>query len=122
MAKFIDFESKDVDNNSDDDKVSSFTVDKSSLDSFIEDASSNLEYTADEADDKYSSINVARSVESGLIDAFSENDDKIVKSDCEIYNYYDSDVIAQLKKPEKIDDKFTDAKNKFKDFNKTLHS
>ena len=42
MAKFIDFESKDVDNNSDDDKVSFFTVDKSSLDSFIEDAISNL--------------------------------------------------------------------------------
>ena len=110
MDEFIDFESNDVDNNPDDYKVSSFTVDESSLDSFIDDASSNLEYTVDDADDN-SLVHETRSVESTLEEDFSENDDKIVKSDNEIYNYYDSDEVTQLIKPEKIEE-FKDAKLK----------
>ena len=69
MAEFIDFESK-VDNNSDDDKVSFFTVDESSLDSFIDDTNFNLEYAVDNVDDNYSIINETRSVESTLEDVF----------------------------------------------------
>ena len=120
MAEFIDFESK-VDNNSDDDKVSFFTVDESSLDSFIDDTNFNLEYAVDNVDDNYSIINETRSVESTLEDVFSENDDKMIKSDKEIYNYYDSDEIAQFNIPEKVD-KFKDAKNKIKSFKQTLHA
>ena len=117
MAEFIDFESK-VDNNSDDDKVSFFTVDESSLDSFIDHTSFNLEYAVDDVDDNYSIINETRST---LEDVFSENDDKMIKSDKEIYNYYDSDEIAQFNIPEKVD-KFKDAKNKIKSFKQTLHA
>ena len=128
MAEFTDFAAKEINNidvndsndddeNNDHDTISSFDVNHDSLDSFTVDYNADLDSYVSEEDD-YCLKNITRSVESTLEDVFYESD-KLIKSNDEIYNYYNSDEIEKLNNPEQIYE-FKDTK-KIENFKKTLH-